>query len=83
MACLLRIAKWIRTVICVQKHERPAPPVEGVLQMLPLRLSELNDLVTIVQRKLKDVSSLLDVDGTRPRELLQFPSDLWREAAGL
>ena len=81
MACLLQVAKWIRTAISRPRNERPAPPVEGVLQMLPLRVSELDDLVASAQRKLKEVSSLLEVEGTRPRELLQFPSDVWREAA--
>lgn len=78
MACLLQAAKWVRTAALTTLAEKPAPPVEGVLQMLPLRPGELAEILAVVKRRMKEISSLLEVDAVRPREVLQFPSEAWR-----
>ena len=81
MACLLHAAKWIRSVVCTSDNHKVPAPAEAVLQMIPLRAHDLHKIVAEVRQRMKDVSSLLEVDGMCPREMLQFPSDAWREIA--
>ncbi len=65
MACLLHCAKWLRSVACADgTAERPPLPHESVLQLIPLGKGELPSLVGEVQRRLQDVSSLLETGQT-------------------
>jgi HD-like signal output (HDOD) protein len=75
MACLLHVAKWIRSAVCAGNGEIPSAPAEAALYMLPIRANELPQIVAEVKQRMSDVSSLLEVDGLCPRDMLQFPSD--------
>lgn len=82
MACLLYSAKWVRNVVCSEGNQLPPPaPAESALQMIPLRAGDLMEIVARVRQRMQDVSSLLEVDGMCPREMLEFPSDAWRQTA--
>lgn len=74
MACLLHCAKWLRSQVCSTGTERPPFPSESVMQMVPLRSSELLMLVAEVEQRLKQVSSLLEI-GQKPmfRSNSRFP----------
>jgi Predicted signal transduction protein len=76
MACLLYCAKWIRSVVCAPNEERPPVPAEAALQMVPLRASDLEGLVSRVEVRLREVSSLLEVAAPEvrlgPRSPVEF-----------
>jgi HD-like signal output (HDOD) protein len=74
MACLLHCAKWIRNAVCSPEGQRPAMPPEAILQMVPLRASELPAVIADVSRRLRDVSSLIEL-GQNPgaRTSARFP----------
>lgn len=61
MACLLHCAKWVRSMVCATTGECPALPAEAALQLVPLRPGDLPAVVTKVEQRLREVSSLLDV----------------------
>ena len=77
MACLLHCAKWVRSVLCATGEVRPALPPESVLQMVPLRASDLPELVDQIQRRLQQVNSLLDIERTEPNARMRFPKPAW------
>ena len=75
MACLLHCARWLRNKVC-SPLEAPPQLAEAVMQMVPLRPGDLPLLVTELERRLKDVSSLLEIGQTSPaRESAHFPGN--------
>jgi len=75
MACLLHCAKWIRSVVCSRDGVRPPPPVESILQMVPIRTTDFPELIATVRERLRAVNSLLDV-GEAPSnytDRMRFP----------
>lgn len=62
MACLLHCAKWVRSIVCNQSGSRPPAPAESILQMVPIRTTDLPDLIATVRERLRAVNSLLDVN---------------------
>lgn len=72
MACLLHVAKWIRSAVCTKGTPPPAP-VETAMQMVPLRPGELPGLVIEVEDRLAEVSSLLEIGQSAPRSGSRFP----------
>ncbi len=83
MACLLHCAKWLRTVVCAAPGTpRPPLPAEAALQMVPLRAAELPALVIELENRLREVSSLLEVDQHQGSTVAhRFPSNIWEKSA--
>ncbi|MEO5961765.1 MAG: HDOD domain-containing protein [Opitutaceae bacterium] len=79
MAGLLTAAKWIRTSICGKPGGSPRPPQPEALQRLGLTPTALDGVVTLVARRLADVSSLLDVAGDCRSGARHFPTPPGRE----
>jgi HD-like signal output (HDOD) protein len=61
MACLLHCAKWLRDKVCAADGAALDQLPESVMQMVPMRPTELPAIVAQVTQRLKQVSSLLDV----------------------
>ncbi|HVS51279.1 MAG TPA: HDOD domain-containing protein [Opitutaceae bacterium] len=79
MACLLHAAKWLRSAVCAPiASERPPLPEAVQLQPIGLTPAALKNMVTIVLRRLSEVSSLLDVGETRVDTRSMFPAQTWR-----
>lgn len=82
MASLLLAAKWLRSAVCAPKiSERPPLPEPVQLQPLGLSGAALAGLVPQVQKRLGDVSSLLDIPVGEPVARERFPAQTWRGAA--
>jgi hypothetical protein len=45
--------------------------------MVPLRASDLPELVDQIQRRLQQVNSLLDIERTEPNARMRFPKPAW------
>jgi HD-like signal output (HDOD) protein len=74
MACLLNCAKWLRNQVCDERVDHGGQLSESVMQMVPLRASELPLLVTELRCRLKEVSSLLEISpASTPRASARFP----------
>lgn len=73
MACALHCAKWLSRAVCGGHVEELPMPAESVLQMVPLRAGELPGLMIMVEQRLQEVSSLLDVGQMAPRMGSRFP----------
>jgi len=74
MSCLLYCAKWLRDQVCAAGKSQLPPPPDAIMQMVPLRSSELPLLVVQVAQRLKQVSSLLELgEGTASRSDSRFP----------
>jgi HD-like signal output (HDOD) protein len=74
MACLLYCAKWLRNQVCEARSDQGVQLPESIMQMVPLRASELPVLLTELKCRLTEVSSLLETAPiSRPRSSARFP----------
>jgi HD-like signal output (HDOD) protein len=75
MACLLHCAKWLSSQVCESGDAHPVRLSESIMQMVPLRTAELPLLLTELKFRLKEVSSLLEINGNAsPRVSSRFPA---------
>jgi len=77
MACLLHCAKWLRSAVCAGDGSLPPLPAQSILQLVPLRAADLPELVMQVERRLRQVSSLLDLEEATPHHEMRFPNEAW------
>jgi HD-like signal output (HDOD) protein len=61
MACVLYVSKWIRSVVCDAPATLPPPPEPEQMKKLGLTLEILKELVTGVEVRMAEISSLLEV----------------------
>jgi HD-like signal output (HDOD) protein len=73
MACLLNVAKWLRTSVCDGAHNAPVYPEVSQLNMLFLNPSILRGMAGLVTMRLAEISSLLDVKADRGDSRHLFP----------
>jgi HD-like signal output (HDOD) protein len=74
MACLLYCAKWLRNQVCDPRSDHGARPAESIMQMVPLRASELPMLLTELKCRMTEVSSLLEIGPiSKLRTSARFP----------
>jgi hypothetical protein len=74
MACLLHCAKWLRVQVCSEAKNTAPLPAESIRQMVPVRTGELPQLVAELELRLRQVSSLLEIeDQPRTRTSHRFP----------
>jgi HD-like signal output (HDOD) protein len=62
MACLLHAAKWLRSTVCAGGRRLPAQLEEAQLMALPLSPKLLAGMAFMVETRLAEISSLLDVE---------------------
>lgn len=80
MACLLHVAKWLRSAVCAADPAAwPELPEASCLQRLSLESSRLEDMVALVAARLTEVSSLLETGVKCPdlSDRVCFPSEQW------
>jgi hypothetical protein len=73
MACLLNVAKWLRTSVCDGPHNMPAYPEVSQLNMLFLNPSILRGMVGLITIRMSEISSLLEVRDMGGDGRHQFP----------
>jgi HD-like signal output (HDOD) protein len=72
MACLLHAAKWLRSTVCAGGRRLPALLDEAQLTPLALSPKLLAGMVFMVETRLAEISSLLDVDNEPRRGRVRF-----------
>jgi HD-like signal output (HDOD) protein len=73
MACLLNVAKWLRTAVCDGERNTPDLPEVSQLNMLFLNPSILKGMVKSVDQRMAEISTLLDVKDPGADVRLHFP----------
>jgi HD-like signal output (HDOD) protein len=74
MACLLNVAKWLRTAVCLGDHNLPAYPEVSQLNMLYLNPAILRGMTELIGLRMSEISSLLDVKSSRTEGRHRFPT---------
>jgi HD-like signal output (HDOD) protein len=77
MACLLNVAKWIRTWVCDGAHNAPVVPEISQLNMLYLNPSILRGMIRLVELRMTEIRSLLDVKDATEEVRVRFPVGSW------
>jgi len=75
MACLLNVAKWLRTSACDGAANAPAYPEVSQLNMLFLNPSILRGMAGLVAMRMAEISSLLEVKN--PKDDSKHPFPVW------
>ncbi len=80
LASLLVVAKWVRGMVCgpLAAGEMPALPEQAHLARLGLRPPVLAEVVTEVQQRIAEVSSLLEIESEVRVARHAFPAQQWR-----
>lgn len=73
MACLLHVAKWLRSAVCAGRGAPPPFPAESAMMLVPLKAGDLPGLKIEVEQRLEQVSSLLEIGEPAGRRELRFP----------
>jgi HD-like signal output (HDOD) protein len=68
MACLLHVAKWLRTSVCRGPGAKQGMPTDAQLQTLALSPALLRGMANLVALRLSEISSLLEVEPEPHRE---------------
>lgn len=80
-ASLLHAAKWVRSALCAE-GARPAAPDAILLEPLRLSVAGLLAIIPEAERRLRAVSSLLELGGASESIRHRFPSARPRDRAG-
>jgi hypothetical protein len=72
MACLLHAAKWLRSTVCAGGRRLPAQLDETQLVALSLSPKLLAGMAFMVETRLAEISSLLDVENSPRPDLKRF-----------
>jgi HD-like signal output (HDOD) protein len=73
MACLLNVAKWIRTSVCDGAHNAGTTPEVSQLNLLYLNPSILRGMIRLVEGRMSEISSLLAVKDATDDVRQHFP----------
>lgn len=74
LAVLLHVAKWLRTVACLGKGACAALPQAAELKACGVGASSLPDLALAVERRLREVDSLLETKSRAVVDRTKFPA---------
>jgi HD-like signal output (HDOD) protein len=77
MACLLNVAKWIRTSVCDGARNAPPVPEVSQLNLLFLNPSILRGMIRLVEARMSEIRSLLDVKDATDDVRQRFPVGGW------
>jgi HD-like signal output (HDOD) protein len=72
LACLLHLAKWVRTAVCSGSSPRTMPD-SLLMKAVKMSTSELGRLTEVVSSRLAEVNSLLDA-GMPDKSIIEFPN---------
>jgi HD-like signal output (HDOD) protein len=73
MACLLNVAKWLRTAVCDGPRNAPEFPEVSQLNMLYLNPAILRGMARLVEMRMAEISKLLDVKDAGGEVRARFP----------